>query len=118
MLTAFLGTGQPAQLSPCPLCTPACMPRSPLRHRSLAHPLLSACHLPARLPHSAAAEAAAAEAGKNPDSKDGSEEEAKIPKTPSTLMRAVSSVKESKVGKAVAKNKFFKWLTYSLTYDM
>lgn len=94
---------------------PVAAPQPP---SSLAHPLLSACHLPARLPHSAAAEAAAAEAGKNPDSKDGSEEEAKIPKTPSTLMRAVSSVKESKVGKAVAKNKFFKWLTYSLTYDM
>lgn len=87
-----------SQLTPSDLCMPSCF--------------VFAC--------SAADDAAAVEAGKDGTAlgSEGGSDDAKLEKTPSRLMAAVTHVKESKTGKAISRNKFFKWLTYSINYDM
>ncbi|KAL4452348.1 hypothetical protein ABPG75_008010 [Micractinium tetrahymenae] len=75
----------------------------------------------------AAAEAAnGSKAAKDTDSDDATAaQKAAIPRSNSLLGRTASavgqrvdSIKQSKVGQAVGKNKIFKFITYGLTYDM
>lgn len=65
----------------------------------------------------AATEAAEGKAKGTTDSDEDGKHAAAIPRSNSVL-RAVDSVKNSKAGQAIARNRLFKWLTYGLTYDM
>ena len=92
---------------------------------------LPSCHQPARpcpAIHREAEEAAKAEAGKTGEADEGLEAKASakierapsniIQRTASNISQRVESIKSSKFGQAVGRNKIVKWLMFGINYDV